>query len=299
MAGRTEPRYIFTILAQHSRGDRRMRVFRFVVQRPLATAAVFLACVSAARPAALRAQASANVERLIQAMTLDEKIAMLHGAQDPQRVGQAGYLPGVERLGIPPLRMTDGPAGVRIPNTPAMAMPAPIAGRNFETLGEDPLLAARIVGQDIKGIQGEGLIATVKHYAANHQDNARQSVSANVDDRTLHEIYLPGFESAIKAGAWSVMCAYNRVNTVYACESPQLLTDILRKEFGLTGWVVSDWGATQMVTVHVGARELSYWSPQTRAWTVASGSRALVIGSSSRDIRLRGALQVSAPPGGE
>ncbi|HTR76750.1 MAG TPA: glycoside hydrolase family 3 C-terminal domain-containing protein, partial [Gemmatimonadaceae bacterium] len=246
--------------------------------------ALTIAALLAGHAIAASAQTS-KVDQLLRAMTLDEKLGMVHGIRDPQSLGEAGYLPGVPRLGIPPLRLTDGPAGIRI-TARTTAMPAPIAlaatfdtslafaygrvtglegrardqdvqlapmvnivrvpnaGRNFETLGEDPLLAGMIVASEIRGIQSQGLIATVKHFAANNQENARQSVSANVDERTLHEIYLPGFEAAVKAGVGAVMCSYNRVNTVYACENPALLTDVLRTQFGFTGWVVSDWGAT-------------------------------------------------------
>jgi beta-glucosidase len=120
----------------------------------------------------------------------------------------------------------------------------PQGGRNFETLGEDPLLASRLVAAETQGIQAEGTIATVKHYAFNNQENARTSVSADVDERTGREIYLPGFEASIRAGAGSVMAAYNKVNGTYAAENPELLTDILRKDFGFKGFVMSDWGAT-------------------------------------------------------
>jgi beta-glucosidase len=230
-------------------------------------------------------QGGDKLDRLIAQMTLDEKIAMLHGATDPERYGQAGYLPGVPRLGVPPLRLTDGPAGVRT-SQPATALPAPVAlastfspvlarqygqiigrdgrarhqnvilapmvnivrvpqgGRNFETLGEDPFLAGRIVAAEVEGIQGEGLIATVKHFALNNQENQRQSVSADADEQTMHEIELPGFEAAARAGAGAMMAAYNKVNGTYAAESVPLLTTILRGEWGFTGFVMSDWGAT-------------------------------------------------------
>jgi beta-glucosidase len=232
------------------------------------------------------------VGRLVQAMTLDEKVAMVSGWPDlvspppaTDRLIGVGFIPGVPRLGIPALTFTDGPAGVRV-TLPTTAMPAPVAlaatfsadlaqrygavlgrdarardqdvifapmlntvrvpqaGRNFETLGEDPFLMSRLATAETRGIQGEGVIATAKHYAENNQENQRQTVNVNVDERTLHEIELRGFEAAVRAGqAGSVMCSYNSVNGKFACENPTLLTDILRHQWGFTGFVVSDYGA--------------------------------------------------------
>src|SRR5215216_1529657 len=120
----------------------------------------------------------------------------------------------------------------------------PQAGRNFETLGEDPFLMARLVTAETRGIQGEGVIATAKHYAENNQENQRQTINVNVDERTLHEIELRGFEAAVRKGhTGSVMCAYNSVNGHFACENPTLLTEILRHQWGFKGFVVSDYGA--------------------------------------------------------
>ncbi|WP_272481783.1 glycoside hydrolase family 3 protein, partial [Rhodothermus marinus] len=119
----------------------------------------------------------------------------------------------------------------------------PEAGRNFETFSEDPLLSAEMVAAEVRGIQDAGMMATVKHYVANNFENDRMRVNVVVDERTLREIYLPGFEAAIKAGAAAVMCAYNRVNGPYACDNEMLLTDILRDEWGFEGWVMTDWFA--------------------------------------------------------
>jgi beta-glucosidase len=266
------------------------------IDRRATLAALVIVCsvVSATRTGVTESQRDSAIDSVVAQMTLDEKIAMLHGAQDPERYGQAGYLPGVPRLGIPPLRLTDGPAGIRT-SQPATALPAPVAlaatfspelahaygrvlandararqqnvvlgpmvnivrapqaGRNFETLGEDPLLASRIVADEIRGMtEMPPVIATVKHFALNNQENQRQSVSADVDERTMREIELPAFESAVKAGAQSVMASYNKVNGTWAAENSLLLTDILRKEWGFTGFVVSDWGAA-----HSGAAALA------------------------------------------
>ena len=121
----------------------------------------------------------------------------------------------------------------------------PLNGRNFEYFGEDPFLAARTAVAEVRGIQSNPVVATIKHYAVNNQEADRNTVSAEVDERTQREIYLPAFEAAVReAGAGSVMCAYNRVNGEYACENPSLLTEILKDDWGFDGWVMSDWGAT-------------------------------------------------------
>ncbi|MEU8617629.1 glycoside hydrolase family 3 C-terminal domain-containing protein [Streptomyces sp. NPDC048623] len=228
--------------------------------------------------------ATGRVEELLARLTLDEKTTLLHGATDPDGFGQAGHVPGVPRLGIPPLRLADGPAGVRVRKT-ATALPAPVmlaaafdpglaraygrvlghegralgqdvllspmvnlirtpyAGRNFETFSEDPLLSADLVAEEIRGIQAEGLIATVKHLALNNQERDRLTVDVRADEQTLHETELRGFEAAVAAGAGAVMAAYNKADGVHASESRPLLTDILRDRWGFDGWVMSDWGA--------------------------------------------------------
>lgn len=229
----------------------------------------------------------ADIDQLLAQMTLDEKLSMLHGAEDPDPaigLDAAGYVPGIPRLGIPPLRLADGPAGIRTQAT-ATALPAPVvlaasfdrtlatnygkvigmeglarnqqvllspmvnmvrvpqAGRNFETLGEDPFLAGAMVAAEITGIQSEGLMATVKHYAANNQEQERLTINASIDERTLREIYLPAFEAAVHAGVASVMCAYNQVNNQFGCENHYLLQQVLRKEWGFAGFVMTDWWA--------------------------------------------------------
>jgi beta-glucosidase len=228
---------------------------------------------------------AADIDALLRAMTVEQKVSVLVGASDPESLGQAGYVTGVPSLGIPPLRLTDGPAGVRVRAT-ATAMPAPVAlaatfdpgrarrfgevigregralrqdvllspmvnivrvpqaGRNFETLGEDPLLASRLAEAEFSGIQGAGLIATIKHFVLNNQEHERRTVNVNVDDQALHEIYLPAFEGAIRGGAGAVMCSYNRVRGKWACDSAEVMTDLLRKQLRFEGWVMTDWGAT-------------------------------------------------------
>ncbi|MFE6488727.1 beta-glucosidase, partial [Streptomyces sp. NPDC057757] len=119
----------------------------------------------------------------------------------------------------------------------------PYAGRNFETFSEDPLLSGDLVAAEIRGIQGEGLIATVKHFALNNQEKDRMSVDVRVDEQTMHEVELRGFEAAVAAGSGAVMGAYNKVNGTFACENEALLTDILRDRWGFEGWVMTDWSA--------------------------------------------------------
>lgn len=135
--------------------------------------------------------------------------------------------------------------GVNVHLAPMMnIVRAPRAGRNFEGYGEDPYLAARMAEVEVRGIQSAGVIAVAKHYIGNEQEILRGSISSEMDMRTLHEIYLPPFKAAVEAGVGAVMCAYNRVNGVYACENPITQNDILKGELGFTGWIMSDWGAT-------------------------------------------------------
>lgn len=119
----------------------------------------------------------------------------------------------------------------------------PIAGRNFETFSEDPYLSGRLAVGYVKGLQSWGVGACVKHFACNNQEEERKRGDSVVDERTLREIYLPAFEAAVReADPATVMSSYNRINGVYACDNRHLLTDILRKEWGFRGFVMSDWG---------------------------------------------------------
>ncbi|MEV6200855.1 glycoside hydrolase family 3 C-terminal domain-containing protein [Streptomyces sp. NPDC051771] len=237
-----------------------------------------------AGPRAAPGASGSRADGLLARLTLDEKVGLLHGAADPASLGQAGYVPGVPRLGIPPLRLADGPAGIRVRGT-ATALPAPVmlaaafdpglaraygrvlgregralgqdvllapmvnlirtpyAGRNFETFSEDPLLSADLVAELVRGVQAEGLVATVKHFALNNQERDRDSVDVRADDQTAHETELRGFEAAVAAGAGAVMAAYNKVGGVHAAESAALLGTVLRERWGFDGWVMSDWDA--------------------------------------------------------
>jgi len=121
---------------------------------------------------------------------------------------------------------------------------SPLCGRNFEYFSEDPFLAGELAVGHVNGIQSRGIGTSVKHYAANNQETDRLRVDAQVDERSLREIYLPAFERVVTAEQpWTIMCSYNKVNGLSASENPWLLTTVLREEFGFEGLVVSDWGA--------------------------------------------------------
>jgi len=227
-----------------------------------------------------------RVEDLLSRMTLEEKIAQISGLGFETRVN--------DRLGIPSLKMTDGPVGIRWQE--ATALPAavalastwdkelmyqvgkimgiearargrnillapcvnmhrfPIGGRNFESYGEDPYLAGQLAVGFIKGVQDQGTLACVKHYACNNQEWKRSSVNVKVDERTLREIYLPAFKAAVQeGGVWSVMSSYNKVNGHWTSENKHLLTDILKKDWGFGGYVVSDWGAVHSTAKTINA----------------------------------------------
>ncbi len=217
-----------------------------------------------------------RVEDLLNRMTLDEKIDLLGGTGFATKA--------IPRLGIPELRMTDGPVGVRwdkataFPSGVSMAatwnpelinkvgaaigretkgkarhvilgpgvniVRMPMNGRNFEYFGEDPFLASRLAVEYIKGVQKEGVAATIKHFAANNQEHERMFVDALVSERALNEIYFPTFKAAVQqADVLCVMNSYNKVNMHYAAENDYLLIDKLKKEWGFKGLVMSDWGA--------------------------------------------------------
>ena len=249
--------------------------------------------------------ASTSIDRLIAEMTLEEKVAMLGGSDD----WHAG---GVERLGIPTLKMTDGSAGVRgarftgqprsasfpcgtaigatwdvdialrvgealgeettLKGAQVLLAPTvnthrtPLAGRNSECFSEDPHLSSRLAVASINGIQSQRVAACVKHFVANDQEFERTTISAEVDERTLREIYLPPFEAAItEAGAWSIMTSYNRLNGTYTSEHQWLLTTVLRDEWGFDGFVVSDWGGTHSTAAAANAG-LDCEMPGPPAW---------------------------------
>ena len=234
-----------------------------------------------------------RAELVIRQMTLDEKIALVHGvtgaAARQSSLGGAGYVPGIPRLGIPALQMTDGRSGVANTGSRgryATALPSSLAnaaswdvessaeygallgrevrdlgfnvslgataniirearnGRNFECLGEDPILVGRMLGWELKATQAQQVIGNINRYAVNDQETGRTIGSAVIDKRAMQETDLLAFQIAIqRSDVGTVMCAYNRVNGIYACENPYLLTDVLKKAWDYKGWVMTDWGA--------------------------------------------------------
>jgi beta-glucosidase len=159
----------------------------------------------------------------------------LASSWNPQLVGRVGEALGREAR-AQGVAVVLGP-GINIKRSP-------LCGRNFEYFSEDPLLSGVLGAAMIDGVQSQGVGASLKHYAANNQETDRLRVSADINERTLREIYLAGFERSVtQARPWTVMCAYNKVNGVYASEHAWLLTTVLREEWGFDGLVVSDWGA--------------------------------------------------------
>ncbi|HWV49590.1 MAG TPA: glycoside hydrolase family 3 N-terminal domain-containing protein, partial [Microbacterium sp.] len=154
---------------------------------------------------------------------------------DPELAERVGVALGIESA-IEDVAVILGP-GINIKRSP-------LCGRNFEYVSEDPIVAGRIGAGLVRGIQSQGVGSSLKHFAANNQEDDRMRSSSDIDPRPLHEIYLRGFEHVVKdAQPWTVMCSYNRINGVYASEDPWLLGDVLRDDWGFEGLVVSDWGA--------------------------------------------------------
>ncbi len=219
-----------------------------------------------------------RADEIVKQMTLEEKIAYIGGYK-------SWFVREIPRLGLPAVRMADGPQGVRN-NTKSTLYPSgiaaaatwdtnlieqmgislgkdsrargvhillgpganiyrsPLCGRNFEYFGEDPYLAGEIAASYIKGVQSQGVMACIKHFAGNNSEFARHSVSSDIDERTLHEIYFPVFEKAVKkAKVATIMTSYNLLNCVRASESKYLNQDVLREQWGHEGFVMSDWNS--------------------------------------------------------
>lgn len=156
---------------------------------------------------------------------------------------------------------------------------SPLCGRNFEYFSEDPLLSSQLAAAHIKGVQNMGVGTSLKHFAANNQETRRMTIDAKVDERTLREIYLASFESAVKEGKPdTVMCSYNKINGTYASENHWLLTKILRDEWGFEGFCVSDWGAVNDRVQGVAAG-LDLEMPSSRGVTDAQVVAAVKDGS--------------------
>ncbi|ESQ80212.1 glycoside hydrolase family 3 C-terminal domain-containing protein [Asticcacaulis sp. YBE204] len=170
-------------------------------------------------------QRTALPSGILTAATWDRTLAFAGGAM----IGKEARLSGFN------VQLAGGVNGTRDPRN----------GRNFEYGGEDPLLSGVIVGEQIRGIQSNHIISTVKHFALNGQETNRFTLSSNISDQAARQSELLAFQFAIEVGdPASVMCAYNRVNGVYACESDYLLNEVLKKDWGYKGYVMSDWGAT-------------------------------------------------------
>jgi len=163
--------------------------------------------------------------------------AIMASSWNPVLVGQIGKAIGEEAL--------NKGTGVQVLLGPAVNIQrSPLGGRNSEYFSEDPFLAGRLAVGYIQGMQSTGCAACIKHFACNNEEVDRMSVNVNVSERALREIYLPAFESGVQEGhAWSVMASYNRVGGYYATANQYLLTDVLRKDWGWDGLVMSDWGA--------------------------------------------------------
>jgi beta-glucosidase len=171
----------------------------------------------------------------------------------------------------------------------------PLGGRNFEYYSEDPYLAGQMAASFITGVQSKGVGTSLKHYAANNQEYQRLTISAEIDERTLREIYLPAFETAVKkAKPWTVMCAYNKLNGVYGSENHLLLVDILKDEWGFEGFVVSDWGAVHdRVTSLKGGLDLEMPGPrQRRVKSVVEAVRSGALDESVLDESVRRILGI-------
>ena len=254
--------------------------------------------------------AEERADLALKQMTLDEKLAFLHGNGMPGvpnwqmpltdlANGGAGYVQGVPRLGIPPIFMSDAAYGVRgsgingrystaLPSSAALASSwnlelaceygsvigrelraqgynmtlgggvdlarDPRNGRTFEYAGEDPLLAGTIVGNLMKCEQAQHVIGDIKHYAINDQETGRNIVNAIISKRAMQESDLLAFHIGIKiAEPAAVMCSYNRINGVYACENPYILHETLKRDWGFKGFVLSDWGGTHSTEAAISA----------------------------------------------
>src|SRR5215471_7299129 len=239
----------------------------------------FVAAMTGPETPAPAAPPDQRVEAILKRMTLEEKIDYIGGFN-------GFYVRAVPRLGLPALRMADGPIGVRNygPSTAYAAgialaasfdvdlahrvgamigrdarargvyfllgpgvniYRAPLCGRNFEYFGEDPFLASRVTVGYIEGVQAQGVSATVKHFLGNNSELDRHHTSSDIDERTLREVYLPTFEAAVReAHVGAIMNAYNLVNGVHMTQHDYLNNQVVKKQWGFGGVIMSDWDAT-------------------------------------------------------
>jgi beta-glucosidase len=276
----------------------------------------------------------ARVGDLLARLTQDEKLSIIGGDRE-------FYIRPIPRLGIPEVRMADGPLGVRnwglstaYPATAGLAaswdadlarqfgaavandarargvdimlgpavniMRVPTNGRNFEYLSEDPYLAGAVAAQVVTGIQAQGVVATVKHFAANNQETERGTIDARVSTRAMEEIYLPAFRAAVEQGhAWAVMSAYNRLNGTYCTANDWLNNKVLKGDWGFEGVLMSDWGAAHdTLGVANGGLDLEmpkgqFMNPAALAPLIASGQ----VGLSTIDDKVRRILRLEIASG--
>jgi beta-glucosidase len=283
-----------------------------------------------------------RADLILSAMTLDEKIALLHGSiamawggakLPPGAIGSAGFVAGNDRLGIPALQESDASLGVTNPmlvrgaDDMSTALPSSLAlaatfnpaiaddggrmvgsearakginvqlagganllrdprgGRNFEYVGEDPLLAGVMAGESIRGIQSAGVISTAKHFALNDQEHNRMTVDSVIGEAAARESDLLAFEIALERGKpGAVMCAYNRVNGAYGCENAWLLDQVLKRDWKYPGFVMSDWGAVHgLQAFGAGLDQQSGEQLDDKVWFDQPLKGALETGAASRE----------------
>ena len=270
--------YYVCMTDNQSQINHSINIFREM--KKVVISAAFVLSVTLAGAQEITQACKDRAKSLVDQMTLQEKVEYIAGYRD------GFYIRPVERLGIPEIRMADGPQGVRN-NTKSTLFAcgvaaaaswdqalayemgvalgqdsrargvhillgpgvniyrSPLCGRNFEYMGEDPYLASRTAVNYIEGVQSQGVMATIKHFALNNQEYDRHHVSTNADERTMNEIYFPAFRAAVEeAKVGSVMTSYNLVNNVHASESSFLMRDNLREKWGFDGFVMSDWTST-------------------------------------------------------
>lgn len=281
---------------------------------------------------------SERIAKLIAELTLEEKVSLL-GGEDWWHVN------AIDRLGIPTLKVSDGPAGVRgahMSGGPASASfpcgtalgatwdtellrevgvalaaelrskgatvilaptvnlhRTPLAGRNFECYSEDPFLTARLSAAYIEGVQSEGMAATVKHFVGNDSEFERFTMSSEIPERALRELYLVPFESAVRAGTLAIMTGYNKVAGTWCSENPDLVQTILRDEWGFDGLVMSDWFGTHS-TVEATNAGLDLEMPGPPAYRSDALIKAVQAGEVSEatiDERVRAVLTLSERTG--
>ncbi len=242
----------------------------------VATSASPLLLAQSALYKAPKAPVESRVEDLLGRLTVEEKIDLLGGKgftlKGNQRLGIPAFVTGDASMGVRNYGKSTAYAnglglactwdadlarkvggsigrdcrarGVHILLAPGMNLyRAPMCGRNFKYLGEDPILAGNLAAQFIQGVQSQQVAVTAKHFVANEQEVDRHHLDSDVDERTLRELYMKPFEIAVRHGAWGVMSSYNPINGVHASQDDWLLNHVLKGEWGFKGFVMSDWGS--------------------------------------------------------